>query len=212
MANERDQMLALAGVMQAAQQVNRIARTGEWDDAVLNTAILSLFETEPRTVEDVFGGRSGISPGLRFLQQFFRRQIAPEDAPMSDYVVVILALAKQVLKRDDLFTTIANRIGRLKPRYPEPKFDDDELINDLATLYVDTLGSLPIRAHIKGHQLYLTQDRLVKRIRTLLFAGIRSAILWRQVGGSQFKLVLTNRRRMARLIDKILGEPGPASV
>ncbi len=131
---------------------------------------------------------------------------------MSDYVVVILALAKQVLKRDDLFTTIANRIGRLKLRYPEPQFDDDELINDLATLYVDTLGSLPIRAQIKGHQLYLTQDRLVKRIRTLLFAGIRSAILWRQVGGSQFKLVLTNRRRMARLIDKILGEPGPASV
>ena len=38
--------------------------------------------------------------------------------------------------------------------------------------------------------MYLTVPIQASRIRTALFAGVRSTILWRQLGGSKLKLLL----------------------
>jgi len=43
---------------------------------------------------------------------------------------------------------------------------------------------------IQGDQHYLTNTETAAKIRTLLLAGIRAALLWKQAGGSRWKLLI----------------------
>ena len=42
---------------------------------------------------------------------------------------------------------------------------------------------------IKGDQTHLANPENAAKIRTLLLAGIRAALLWRQAGGNRWKLI-----------------------
>ncbi|MFZ1391065.1 MAG: DUF489 family protein, partial [Dokdonella sp.] len=54
----------------------------------------------------------------------------------------------------------------------------------------NTLSTLRPRIVVHGHPAPLSDPRRVEQIRSLLFAGVRAAVLWRQVGGSQWRLLL----------------------
>jgi high frequency lysogenization protein len=64
----------------------------------------------------------------------------------------------------------------------------------LGQLYKDTVSQLSPRIIINGEQQHLSNENNASRIRALLLAGLRSAILWRQCGGSRLSL-LFNRKR-----------------
>ena len=65
-------VLALAGLVQALQQVRRIADTGQGDGAVLETALDSVFRIDAESPSGVYGGVSALRPGLVLLQRYFR--------------------------------------------------------------------------------------------------------------------------------------------
>ena len=46
---------------------------------------------------------------------------------------------------------------------------------------------------------YLQQSANAAKIRTLLFAGVRAARLWRQLGGSRWQLVFGRRKLLKEL-------------
>ena len=54
------QVIALAGVAQAARLVDQISKTGSYPVEFLEPSVHSLFEFEPENVEDVFGGIAGV--------------------------------------------------------------------------------------------------------------------------------------------------------
>jgi len=62
---------------------------------------------------------------------------------------------------------------------------------------------MDFRLSISGKPEFLKQPDKVAFIRALLLAGIRSAILWRQVGGRQWRLVF-QRRRMLTQAEQLL--------
>jgi high frequency lysogenization protein len=47
---------------------------------------------------------------------------------------------------------------------------------------------------VTGNPQWLQQPALVERVRTTLLASVRSAVLWRQVGGRQWQLLLHRRQ------------------
>ena len=47
---------------------------------------------------------------------------------------------------------------------------------------------------IRGEQSHLLNENTAARIRTLLLAGIRSAVLWQQLGGGKWKLFLKRKK------------------
>ena len=53
---------------------------------------------------------------------------------------------------------------------------------------------------VQGNPHYLGQAGVVSEIRALLLAALRSAVLWRQMGGSLWDFVF-QRRAMAAAID-----------
>jgi high frequency lysogenization protein len=64
----------------------------------------------------------------------------------------------------------------------------------LGALYAETLSTLRPRVMVPGSVLHLEQPRTVARIRTLLLASVRAAVLWRQVGGTRWGLLLRRGR------------------
>ena len=73
----------------------------------------------------------------------------------------------------------------------------------LATLYQDTISTLPFRIQVQGKVEHLQDERIANRIRALLLAGIRFAVLWHQIGGRPWHLFVL-RGRINRIATSML--------
>lgn len=71
----------------------------------------------------------------------------------------------------------------------------DNIAASFAGLYQDTISTFKQRIQVHGDMRFLQQDITAAKVRALLFAGIRSARLWRQLGGRRWHL-LTKRGAM----------------
>lgn len=66
----------------------------------------------------------------------------------------------------------------------------------IAALYTQTISTLSPRIVVQGRPQHLQIDRTVHWIRTLLFASLRSAVLWRQMGGGRFSLMFGRKKML----------------
>ena len=80
---------------------------------------------------------------------------------------------------------------------------DDTIVHGIAELYNDTISTLPIRIQVIGDQKILEQPAVQDQVRCCLFCGLRSAVLWRQMGGKRRQLVL-NRKQLIQSAENIL--------
>jgi high frequency lysogenization protein len=74
---------------------------------------------------------------------------------------------------------------------------DAAVIERLGELYAATISTLSPRVLVQGNPVRLAQPSVVARIRALLLAAMRSAVLWRQLGGSYWDLLLRRRAIVA---------------
>ena len=64
----------------------------------------------------------------------------------------------------------------------------------LAKIYADTISTLQPRILVEGNPQFLRQETQAAQIRALLLAAIRAAVLWQQLGGSQWRLLFRRRQ------------------
>ena len=70
----------------------------------------------------------------------------------------------------------------------------DRTFEQLGKLYQDTISKLPYRIQVQGKIELLRNDQIAMRIRALLLAGIRAAVLWHQLGGRRWHLIFYRKR------------------
>ena len=70
----------------------------------------------------------------------------------------------------------------------------EQTFEQIATLYQDTISTLNHRIQVQGQVDYLRNDYVSNRVRSLLLAGIRSAVLWHQLGGRRWRLIFFRKR------------------
>jgi high frequency lysogenization protein len=83
---------------------------------------------------------------------------------------------------------------------------NDEVFEALAYGYQQTLSQLKPRVLVSGEQRHLSDQRNGDRIRAMLLAAVRSALLWRQAGGVRWKFLFIRaklQREARRLLDVI---------
>ncbi len=61
-------------------------------------------------------------------------------------------------------------------------------------MYADTISTFRMRIQVTGDPNVLQQEENAAKVRALLLAGIRSAVLWRQSGGRRWQLIFTRRK------------------
>jgi high frequency lysogenization protein len=197
-----DRVLALAGLMQALAQVRRIAETGEADGRVLTVALNSVFKVDAPTTDAVYGGVGGLRPGLSILRDYFAGSARDDQLPRLGLAVLQLerrfvrddAMVERVRAGIERHAATAERLGSMHP----------DVLAALGGLYADTLSHLRPRVLVQGNPHYLGQAAVVAEVRAVLLAAMRSAVLWRQLGGSLWDFVL-RRREMADAIRTHLG-------
>lgn len=191
---DQDRTVALAGLFQATHLVRSIARTGQVDEGDFETCIASLFKIDAESSVAVYGGLPRLKTGLQLLAGQLRQ---PQDMEVTRYVLNLLVLERKLRSQNRLLTTIRNAIeaSQEKLHYFSPTHDN--IIASLADLYANTISTLTPKIMVSGDPAYLSQQENANRIRALLLAGIRSALLWHQSGGGRLTLLF---RRKAILL------------
>lgn len=182
------QTLALAGIAQACSLVRQLAITGNAEVMAMTASIDSLMKIDAESVTDVFGGISGLKHGLEQLdRQLTSRQEANPD--QARYAALLVHLQKQLLQKPERLDAI--RLGIEKAQRQAEHFGvlHPNVLANLADLYHTNISSLQPRIMVMGDQQYLGDPGTVNKIRALLLAGIRSAHLWRQCGGTRWQLL-----------------------
>ena len=194
-----ERVLALAGVIQALAQVRRIADTGQSEASVVQTALDSVFRIDADTPEAVYGRVADLAPGLRLLRDYFNKQAsagASSDEGLPRLALSVLQLERRFVGEPNTVAAVAGGIAEISSQAETSGSTHPEVLSALGGLYADTISHLRPRVMVQGNPHYLGQPGVVAEIRAILLAAVRSAVLWRQLGGSFWDLVFS-RRAMA---------------
>ncbi|MGM0450623.1 MAG: high frequency lysogenization protein HflD [Pseudomonadota bacterium] len=203
----RDQTLALAGVFQASSLVHQTATKGQCLQDPLETTIRSLFETDPSNTLDVYGDLYGLREGLKILSRSMGEQPAGHDAQILRYSLSLVQLEARLRKQPAMMDTIGERIEQARRTVEHFGPTHTNVLRNLAGIYQDTLSTFKVKINVNGHRQYLEIEENAARIRACLLAGIRSAVLWRQLGGRRWQLIFQRKRHVA-IADGILHDLG----
>lgn len=199
-----DCVIALAGMMQAADLVRNIARTGQASADDVETCLSSLIRIDAPSSADVYGGAGRLKTGLQLLEQQLHN---PRDKELTRYVVTLWSLERVLSRRPDLLSALRVGVEDIIANLAHFPVTHSNTIARFADLYLRTLSTLSRRVMVSGAQIHLNNPDNANRIRALLLAGVRAVILWRQSGGSRLSLLL-RRNVMLRETRLLLTELG----
>ncbi|MCU0808457.1 MAG: lysogenization regulator HflD, partial [Candidatus Contendobacter sp.] len=114
----------------------------------------------------------------------------PRDMELTRYAVGLLGLERKLARRPELLATLRAGIEDAIRNLPHFPVGHDNTIARFADLYLNSLSTLTPRIMVNGDPVHLNNPDNANRIRALLLAGIRAAILWRQSGGGRLTLLL----------------------
>jgi high frequency lysogenization protein len=193
-----NQTIALAGIAQAAALVQQLATTGTADPAAMETSIASLLKIDSDSVIDVYGSLDGIKLGLQQLniQMTGYKIVNPEQAR---YCASLVFLENKLSGRKDLLKTISIGITKAQAQSEHFGLLHENVLANLGDVYQSTISTLQPRIMVNGDQTYLSRPEVVNKIRACLLAGIRSAILWKQCGGTRWKFLFFRKKIQAQL-------------
>lgn len=195
--NENDQVLALAGIFQAAALVRKLARSGQEGGPALDASLGSLFQFNAPDTAAVFGGVAGVASGLRTLVNQLENT-GERDMEIAQYVISVIHLADQLRRDANALNQLGDDLSRLAERSDEFALSRSTRIAQIEGIYQQHISERNPRILVKGEPVYLQNPDTAAQVRALLLAGIRAAVLWRQTGGRKWQLIL-RRKRIAEL-------------
>ena len=193
-----NQTIALAGIAQAAALVQQLATKGTADPAALEASIASVLKIDSDSVIDIYGSLTGIKLGLEQLnvQMTGYKIVNPEQAR---YSASLVFLENQLSDRKDLLKSIQTGITKAQAQSEHFGLLHENVLANLGEVYQSTISTLQPRIMVNGEQRYLSSPDVANKIRACLLAGIRSAILWKQCGGTRWKFLLFRKKIQAEL-------------
>ena len=209
--NYYDITLALAGICQAAHLVQQLAHQGQCQPEALNVSLRSVIDLNPGSTLAVFGNdeanlRLGLETLMAVLNSSSRQGMGAE---LTRYTLSMMVLERKLSGNKSALDTLAQRIGQLDRQLAHYELGSETITSAMAAIYVDVISPLGPRIQVTGSPAVLQNPLLQSRVRAALLAGIRAAVLWQQVGGGRFQLMLS-RQRLLREAKTILSRLSPA--
>ncbi|MBA6412326.1 high frequency lysogenization protein HflD [Parahaliea sp. F7430] len=197
-----EQTIALAGVIQAAKLVDQVSKTGSYPLEFLEPSINSLFNFEAERVEEVYGGVAGVKLGLHNMVSLLSNRETEQHREVVRYLFNLLYLEQQFRADANMMAVVRSRLEHTSFRAEHFSTHVNDLCGSVSGIYQDTLSKLKFRIKVSGSAQHLQNTQNADMIRALLLAGIRSAFLWRQLGGRRWKL-LFQRKALLRCAQQL---------
>ncbi len=189
-----ERTIALAGIFQNCHQVQQLASTGKVDSYVLDIAVKAILNTEPENTLQVFQGISGIREGLTIVQQQLGNSDTKRDTELTRYSISVLFLANKLLKNKSMLKQLSDGIEKAQNQVEHFGLDHENIYASLGGLYSDTISKLNPRIMVSGEPEILNNSDNANKIRSLLLSSIRAAVLWQQLGGNRWQLLLKRKQ------------------
>jgi high frequency lysogenization protein len=187
--SKREQTIALAGVFQAASLVQQIANKGMANSAVIESSLETLFRFDSDTVEGVFGNIAGVGTGLRVLNEQLSAFKNKRNLEVTQYVISLLVLEKKLSSNSKMLDHITKTLAEVETSLEFFSLMHENIFAKLGALYKETISTLEPKIIVHGEQTHLSNESNANKVRALLLAGIRSAVLWRQCNGSRWQIL-----------------------
>ncbi len=191
-AMNEERVLALAGLFQATALAQQLANEGRCDDIAMAASMASIFRIDSPSVVGVFGDVSGVRFGLRQLIALLDE--SSKDVAVTRMAFTVMKLERSLSRRPDLLERLQQGIVAAQRQVEHFGADSPQVVSRLAELYAGTLSTLKPRVMVTGNPQQLQQPAIVQKVRTNLLAAMRSAVLWRQLGGRQWQLLLYRKQ------------------
>jgi high frequency lysogenization protein len=206
MNNLEKQTITMAAICQASILVQKIARTGSVDEAELAIMLNSIMVTSPVSILEVYSNDIAyLKSGLKTLIEQLGNQTKEKDPELTRYVVSLLGLERRLANKRDQLSLLGERIEQSQRQLAHYDITSDTLIASLASIYSDLLSPIGTPIQVAGEPNLLNQQSNQHKIRALLLAGIRSSVLWRQVGGKR-RNILFGRTKIVACAQQLLKE------
>ena len=109
----RDQCIAFAGICQSAALVHRTAHGLATSSREIEPLITSIFATEPRTIDDVYGSVNQLRSGVAAANEMLSKP-SPDLVPALKYVMALLDIETRLRGRAELSQVLRNGIDELR--------------------------------------------------------------------------------------------------
>ncbi len=195
MSQLEQRVIALAGLIQAVNCVQQVAETGQIKQSELTTALNSLMALNAPSTEAIYGDIDNLESGLKALCQQLTKNKQQRDVNQVRYVIGLLHLQKKLMKKPEMLDLISREIEQM-PEHID-YFDgitSPQVVARFADIYTRTVSNLSPRIQVQGDPSFLQQPDNVNKIRALLLAGIRAAVLWRQKGGRRWQFIFQSNK------------------
>lgn len=192
-----EQTIALAGIFQSCQQMQQLANTGKIDAYSLDVAVKAIINTDPENTLSVFQGIPGIREGLNLILSQLENSDNKRDTKITQYSISILILANKLLKDKNMLNKLSTGIEKAQNQIDHFSIDHLNIYAGLGGLYAETISELTPRIMVSGEPTILNNPDNANKIRTLLLCAIRSAVLWQQLGGNRWQLLLKRKKIVA---------------
>ncbi len=201
----KQQALALAAIFQASNQVYKLAYTGDSDIKTMEFSMSTLLNQNPDSLGQLYGPIDNLQDGLVTMQRFLEnaKNISePRHKEVISYVMSSIHIASKLSSDQQLLSKIENGIDKARLQAEHFSMIHDNVVTNVGALYQDTISKMRLRIQVMGSAVYLQQSGVAARIRCMLFAAIRNAFLWRQLGGKRRHFLL-QRKAFVEVINKL---------
>lgn len=186
--------MALAAMSQALTLVKAVAKTTDVNSHELETMLRSVAILDAESPEDIYGGSfNALRTGYTVLLQQLGDN-PNKDVEVTRYAVAILALEKRLSKSGSNMAALGKRLQQLARQLEHFAITDDTMLASLADIYIECISTLGTRIQVAGQPELLKQTHVQHKVRALLLAAVRAAVLWRQAGGSRLHLLFKRKQ------------------
>nr|WP_259395411.1 high frequency lysogenization protein HflD [Shewanella sp. BF02_Schw] len=187
-----ERTMAFAGILQAIGQVQYLARHGESDKDALAATLNTILVTEPESTVEVYQDKAILDNGYQLIQNQLGDG-SNKDVETTRYLVGVLALERKLARSPNGLGMLAERINQVHRQLAHFAITDEQVLANFASIYSDIISELGPKLQISGNPDCLKQPQVQNKIRALLLAAMRSAVLWRQLGGKRRHLVFARK-------------------
>ena len=107
------------------------------------------------------------------------------------------------MKNAEILNTLSSGVELATRQSEHFSSTHENVISNIADLYTRTISELGPRIMVNGEQSYLETTAISNKIRTVLLSGIRSAVLWQQVGGRRWHVIFS-RSKYVKTVESFL--------
>lgn len=190
----RNQTIAMAALCEAALLIQQVSKGQAFDSQALATLVGGIMNTAPENVDQVYPSLASLKQGSYLLVHQLSGQATSKDVEVTRYLAGMMSLSKKLLNNQTALTGLSTSLKEVERRLEHFDITDASIIGNFADIYSKNISPIGQKIKVIGTPQNLKQPVIQNQVRALLLAGVRAAVLWRQMGGKRRQFIFSRNK------------------